>query len=155
MVTEKIKNWSTRYYLCSASGAAAFRLPSTLHRALVARKIALREFANTKQKLLEVFIGKTEGEPVVLEARGSIYSFGSDGLLDLQAPVEVMANIVEGASSRRASHKVIDIGPAVRRRRWIAEQTWQPSRQLLSAIRNDLKGTARVPKLAERSGRRR
>ena len=42
-----------RYYLWAADGP--WRLPSRLHHDLMDRKVALPQYAGTKQKVLEVF----------------------------------------------------------------------------------------------------
>ena len=149
--------WSLRYYVCS-DDQITWRIPNTLHSDLVAGKLLLPQFASTKQKVLEVFVSRATGGPVLLEARGSIYSFDSDGRLDLHPTVEASANAVEGRRPRVYGN-VIDIRPTVRSRRWHAEQTWKPLRRVLRLVQNDLDATRssgrKVPLLRRNTLRRR
>ena len=100
------QDWTTRYYLCS-DDQVTWRIPNTRHEELVSGKLALPQFAGTKQKVLEVFVGSARGMPVLLDARGGVYSFASDGSVDLQPPVEALASIIEGSRPRRVQDHVI------------------------------------------------
>jgi hypothetical protein len=146
--TGRSSGWSARYYLCR-DDQVSLRIPNTLHAELAAGALKLPEFAGTRQKILEVFVGTERGKPVLLEARGSIYSFTSDGSLDLQSAAETLGSIVEGPRPRRVQADVIDIGPTVRHKRWVRDQSWQPTAKMLTTIRDDLTSIAsdskRVP----------
>ena len=69
---------SIRYYLWADDGP--WRLPVRLHQDLIARKVALPQYAGTKQKVLEVFARGTE--TYSFEGRGSIYTFDDKGYLN-------------------------------------------------------------------------
>ena len=145
------RDWTTRYYLCS-DDEVTWRITNTLHGELVSGKLALPQFASTKQRVLEVFVGSARGAPALLEARGSFYAFAADGLLDVHPAAEALSSIIEGSRPRRIQEHVIDIGPTVRHRRWIKEQIWRPTASMLSAVRKDLSasvasGSRRVPTL--------
>ena len=56
------QSWSVRYYLCSGD-QIAWRIPNTLLKDLAAGKLALPQFAGTKQKVLEAFVGRARGAP--------------------------------------------------------------------------------------------
>ena len=62
---------SLRYYLWANDGP--WRIAHQLHSDLVSGKVVLRQYAGTKQKIVEVFIRKVRGRPVIVEARGGIY----------------------------------------------------------------------------------
>ena len=59
-----------RYYLWAADGP--WRLPNQLHQDLIDRKVALPQFAGTKQKVLEVFARRIGVETYSLQGRGTI-----------------------------------------------------------------------------------
>jgi hypothetical protein len=143
------RNWSICYYLCS-SDDVLWRIPDGLHKRLVAGTLVLRQFAGTKQRVLEVHFRRSRSGLVLLGAYGSIYSFAADGKLDLHAAAEAAALALEGSRPRRVQEGVIDVGPAVRARRWTTEQTWRPSPGTLRAVRADLhraRNSSRVPVL--------
>jgi hypothetical protein len=62
-----------RYYLWTADGP--WRLPSRLHYDLIDRKVALPQYAGTKQKVLEVFARRIGVDMYSLQGRGTIFSF--------------------------------------------------------------------------------
>jgi hypothetical protein len=135
--TYRSQRWSARYYVCS-DDQVRWRIPNTVHRELASGRLALPQFASTEQKILEVFVGRAHGAPVLLDARGSIYTCDSDGMLDLHPAAEALSSILEGSQPRQVQDHVIDIGPVLRSRKWVAGQTWQPSPNMLRAIRADL-----------------
>ena len=57
-----------RYYLWATDGP--WRLPSRLHYDLMDRKVALPQYAGTKQKVLEVFARRIGVEHVFLARAG-------------------------------------------------------------------------------------
>ena len=61
---------SIRYYLWADDGP--WRLASRLHQDLIARKVALPQYAGTKQKMLEVMANSITSNQVSLKGRGSI-----------------------------------------------------------------------------------
>jgi len=66
-----------RYYLWAADGP--WRLPSRLHYDLIDRKVALPQFADTKQKVLKVGAANWCGY-VCLRGQGIIFAFEEKGL---------------------------------------------------------------------------
>lgn len=132
---------SIRYYLWADDGP--WRIAHQLHSDLVSDKIALRQYAGTKQKIVEVSIRKVRGRPVIVEARGSFYFFDARGCLDVSSQAEAVAIAVDRAKAPAVQDKVFDIGPAVRHRRWIKEHIWKPSAFVLQEISADLEGPSR------------
>ena len=59
-----------RYYLWSSDGP--WRLPNRLHQDLIDRKVALPQYAGTKQKILEVFARRITRDTYSLKGRGAI-----------------------------------------------------------------------------------
>jgi hypothetical protein len=132
-----------RYYLWANDGP--WRITHRLHSDLVFGKVALRRYAGTKQKIVEVFVRKVYGRPVIAKARGGIYSFDARGHLDVSSQAEAAAIAVASAKARSVQGKVFDLSPALRHRRWMDEHVWQPSASLLQEIIADLEGRSRPP----------
>ena len=78
-----------RYYLWATDGP--WRLPSRLHYDLMDRKVALPQYAGTKQKVLEVFARRIGVETYSLRGQGTIFVF--DGTLSFaKAPRNACAS---------------------------------------------------------------
>ena len=68
-----------RYYLWATDGP--WRLPSRLHYDLMDRKVALPQYAGTKQKVLEVFARRIGVETYSLRGQGTFFVFDENGYL--------------------------------------------------------------------------
>jgi hypothetical protein len=68
-----------RYYLWATD--RPWRLPSRLHYDLVDRKVALAQYAGTKQKVLEVLARQIGVDTYSLRGEGTIVAFDEDGYL--------------------------------------------------------------------------
>ena len=110
------RSWSVRYYIC-CEDRLTWRIPDRLHSDLAAGKLALPQFASTRQKILSVFFRGAPDGPVLIDVRGSFYSFDPDGMLDLLPFSAAYASSLEGSRPRRPQERVIDIGPPLRYRR--------------------------------------
>jgi hypothetical protein len=121
------------YYLWSAEGP--FRISDRLHRALVQRSVALPQFAATKQKILEAVIRTLTREAHTLSARGLMYSFDADGLLDVGSKTE---GLIPLPRFRASETNVIDVEPKIRARRIREENTWKPTKPMLDLIWSDV-----------------
>jgi hypothetical protein len=130
--------WSLRYYFVFDDGQL-FRLPNTTHRKLLDEELAIPKLANQKVRLLEVFVSTVE-KGKILDARGSIYSFGPDGKVTSQNPADAVANELDRIQSLRTGSQIIELAPTIRSRKWKAENTWKPSASLLQRVQSDLVG---------------
>ena len=101
---------SFRYYLWSADGP--WRIPNRLHHDLVNGKLAIPQYASTKQKVVEVFARRVSATTYSLRGRGSIFSFDEKGYLERERAEEIMGFIVEQARERVKGGNVIGIEPA-------------------------------------------
>ena len=128
---------SARYYIC-ADDQLKWRLPDALHRDLASGSLALRQFANAKLRVLEVFLGGSRFAPQILDAKGSIYAFDAEGRLSVHSAVDAMGTAIEGRKQQKFGLNVIDIGPMVRHRRWTADNVWRPTPALVKAAALDL-----------------
>lgn len=136
---------SLRYYLWD--GQALSRVPHRLHSGVLSGDLALPQYANSKQKVVEVLIWRGPGRARKIEARGTISFFNSKGCIDLREATEAIAIAVEGSKPKRRSGNVLDIGPVIRSRRWSREHIWKPPPMLLRIIVADIDGKAKIPAL--------
>jgi hypothetical protein len=123
---------SLRYYLWADDGP--WRISERVHTGLVAGTMRFAQYAKTRQKVVEVFVRRHRGRPIFARARGIYYRFDESGYLALPA----VASIAEGTSARHVRDNLIDIGPAVRHRRWLETQTWKVDRAITRRIATDL-----------------
>ena len=65
---------TVRYYLWADDGPR--RLPVGLHQDLLARKVALPQYAGTRQKILEVFVRWITSDTYSLKGGGHRLSYG-------------------------------------------------------------------------------
>ena len=134
---------SIRYYLWADDGP--WRLAHRAMQEIASGKVALRQYAGTKQKIVEVFVRKVRGHSAIIEARGSFCFFDARGYLDVSSNAEVVGIVIDGAKARAVQGNVLDIGPALRHRRWKDENIWKPSTSMLQEISADLEGRSRPP----------
>ena len=136
---------SLRHYLCT--GAGPFRLPSGAARKLAHRDIAIPQFANSVQRMVEVFVEAKGSEIKGLEFRATHARFDEEGKADLHHAVEAMAVILDGAAPKKLDENVLDISPTLRTRKRERETQWRISQSLKRAIEADIRGQARLPLL--------
>ena len=143
------KRTFVRYYLCD-DHQVLWRISNRLISGLVSGELSLPEFAGTRQKGLEVFFSYSAKKLFRWEARGIIFPFLADGTLDLYPPLEAYAATLEGAHPRKISANVIDISPTLRTKKWIIDQRWTPSREMMEAIEADIapaSSSRKIPRL--------
>jgi hypothetical protein len=137
-----------RYYLWTADGP--WRLPSQLHYDLMDRKVALPQYAGTKQKVLEVFARRIGVDTYSLQGRGTIFTFDENGYLKRIPAEEVIGLNVERARQALRADNVLSIEPTLRERRFKKEYSWQPTRSMLQLVRNDFAPGARRVRVLKR-----
>ena len=137
-----------RYYLWATDGP--WRLPSRLHYDLMDRKVALPQYAGTKQKVLEVFARRIGVNTYSLQGRGTIFTFDENGYLKRIPAEEVMGIIVERARQKLRGGNVVSIEPTLRERRLKKEHHWQPTRSMLHLVRGDFTLGARKVRVLKR-----
>jgi hypothetical protein len=87
-----------RYYLCTDT--APVRLPQRLSRDLSQRLIALPQFANSIQRMVEVLVESKAGQIEKIELRPTHSRFDENGKVDLGYAAEAMAIILGGSDPR-------------------------------------------------------
>lgn len=128
---------SSRYYLWTDDGP--WRISQRTHVDLVTGAFGLPQYANSKQKVVEVLFQRDPHDLGSIRARGIYYHFDEKGRLNLLAASEAAASAIEGSRPRHVVDNLFDIGPAVRHRRWVANQTWKVSPAILRRITADLR----------------
>ena len=133
---------SVRYYLWSPDGP--WRIPNRVHHDLVNGKLAIPQYASTKQKVLEVFARRISARTYSLRGRGSIFSFDEKGYLERERAEEIMGFIVEQARQKVKGGNVISIEPTLRERRFKRDHHWEPTRSMLRLISVDFQKASRT-----------
>jgi hypothetical protein len=137
-----------RYYIWASDGP--WRLPSRLHYDLMDRKVALPQYAGTKQKVLEVLARRIGVDTYSLRGQGTIFVFDKNGYLRRTPAEEVMGFIVERVRQKLEHSNVVNIEPRLRERRFKKEYSWQPTRSMLQLVRNDFTPGARRLRVLKR-----
>ena len=131
-----------RYYLWADDGP--WRLTVQLHQDLFDRKVALPQYAGTKQKVLEVFVRWITSDTYSLKGRGSIFSFDEKGYLEQSPGAELVGWIVERARQKLTGGNVVNIEPTLRERRYKREHLWKPTASMLRFIEADFQKASRA-----------
>ena len=142
---QKRRRLSLRYYLCDHD--VIWRIPNRIHGALLSGEIGLPQYADSKQKVVEVFVWTGSRTPPLIQARGAFVSFNAKGSIDWAASAEVAAIVIEGSKPRLVDRNILDIGSVIRSRRLRREHSWAPSVELLQAIVADIEGSGRIAAL--------
>ena len=131
-----------RYYLWADDGP--WRLPVQLHQDLIAKKVALPQYAGTKQKILEVFARWITRDTYSLKGRGSIDTFDADGFMERDRAEELVGWVVERAQQKLTGGNVVNIEPTLRERRYKREHLWKPTASMLRLIEADFQKVSRA-----------
>jgi hypothetical protein len=131
-----------RYYLWADDGP--WRLPVRLHQDLIARKVALPQYASTKQKILEVFVRWITRDTYSLKARGGICTFDADGFMERDRAEELVGWVVERAQQKLTGGNVVNIEPTLRERRYKRDHLWKPTASMLRLIEADFQKVSRA-----------
>ena len=136
---------NVRYYLCTDAGPV--RLPRRLCRELADRVIALPQFANSIQRMVEVLIESKAGKTEKIELRPTHSRFDEDGKIDLRHAAEAMAIILDGSAPKQVGENVLDIQSTLRSRARERETKWRISPPLKKLILADVNGETKLPVL--------
>jgi hypothetical protein len=117
---------------------------------LIDRKVALPQYAGTKQKVLEVFARRIGVDMYSVQGRGTIFTFDEKGYLKRIPAEEAMGLIVERARQKLKVDNVLNIEPTLRERRLKKEHQWQPTRSMLHLVRSDFTPGAHRVRLLKR-----
>ena len=122
-----------------------------LHQDLIDRKVALPQYAGTKQKILEVFARWITRDTYSLKGRGSIDTFDADGFMERDRAEELVGWVVKRAQQKLTGGNVVNIEPTLSERRYKREHLWKPTVSMLRLIEADFR---RGPERRRGSGSR-
>jgi len=98
---------SIRHYLCTEAGP--FRVTSRLARELAHREVAAPQFANSVQRMVEVFVETVGGEIREIQIRPTNVRFDQQGKADLHDTAETMAVMVGALEPTKVGENVFDV----------------------------------------------
>ena len=131
-----------RYYLWADDGP--WRITVQLHQDLFDRKVALPQYAGTKQKVLEVFARWITRDTYSLQGRGGICTFDGDGFMERDRAEELMGWVVKRAQQKVTGGNVVNIEPTLSERRYKREHLWKPTVSMLRLIEPDFQKVSRA-----------
>ena len=131
-----------RYYLWADDGP--WRITVQLHQDLFDRKVALPQYAGTKQKVLEVFARWITPDTFSLKGRGDICTFDADGFMERDPAEELVGWVVERAQQKLTGGNVVNIAPTLSERRYKREHLWKPTASMLRLIEADFQKKPRA-----------
>jgi hypothetical protein len=131
-----------RYYLWADDGP--WRITVQLHQDLFDRKVALPQYAGTKQKVLEVFVRWITSDAFSLKGRGGIYTFDADGFMERDRAEELVGWVVKRAQQKVTGGNVVNIEPTLSERRYKREHLWKPTVSMLRLIEPDFQKVSRA-----------
>lgn len=133
------ERYKIQYYFVTDDGL--FRLSGRLHRDLLSGETALVQFADTRQKLIELIIPQSGWHGAT--ARGIIYIFDANGFLDLRRKVRDAMPVMPRYLHDKT---VTDLTPAIAERSFRKSSTWQPPQAMLDLIIDATEGGPLKPR---------
>lgn len=132
---------SVRFYLFTDAGMQ--RISQRVMDGLCHGEDAMPQFAETKQKVVNVVVELDDGKPSrILEATGTYLHFDKRGKVHeslVRGGFEAMETYEALERSKRiAPSKVVDLSPKLNREKWEREHRWQPSANDLDEISADI-----------------
>jgi len=134
---------SLRHYICTEGGP--LRITSRLARELAHREIAAPHFANSIQRMVEVFVETVGGDIKAIEIRPTHARFDQEGKADLHYAAEAMAVIVNALEPTRRRENVYDVTGTLRAAKRERETHWRMDQRLKKAIIADVRGETKLP----------
>jgi hypothetical protein len=143
-----------RAYLLEENGTLK-RIPRRVSDGLVFGNDAIPEYANSRQKVVDVYVENEDGKPVrILDARGSYFEFDKEGRIDRTLGRRAWELVELGHQAERAARaKVVDIRPGIEQKKWLETHRWEITAEILHRIAADLWPDKEVPQLAAVKGK--
>jgi hypothetical protein len=139
----KRRRLSLRHYICTEVGP--YRVTSRLARELAHREVAAPQFANSVQRMVEVFVETVAGEIKDIQIRPTHARFDREGKADLHDAAEAMAVIIDALEPTKVGKNVFDVTGKLRAIRRERETQWRIDQPLKKAIMADIRGEAKLP----------
>lgn len=142
---------SVRYFLFP-EGSDPLRLSQRLVEGLTHGKDAMPQYADTRQRVMEVVVQNEDGKPARLgRTHGAIWKFNEDGEIreGLQDAVSQAINSIETSAT---SDTVVSIRPRLSKKRFDETYRWEPTPADIDRIIRDLWPTSKADRLKEAKG---
>ena len=139
----KRRRLSLRHYICTETGP--FRVTSRLARELAHREVAVPQFANSVQRMVEVFVEKVAGEIRDIQIRPTHARFDQQGKADLRYAAEAMAVFIDELEPTKVGENLYDVTGMLRAIQRERETHWRIGQPLKKAIMADVRGEAKLP----------
>jgi hypothetical protein len=133
---------SSRHYLFADDGL--YRMSSRVMSGLASGEYALPQYAGTKQRVAIIVLQNEGGKRAkIFEVHGRYYSFDAAGnaaeaLRHEVREAPLLANVRLPGLDTDESSSVVDIGPEVRRERFMREHGWELTKHDLDRITADI-----------------
>jgi hypothetical protein len=134
---------SLRHYICTEAGL--FRMTSRLARELAHGEVAVPQFANSIQRMVEVFVETVAGEIKDIQIRPTHERFDQEGKADLHYAAEAMAIIVGELEPTKRGENVYDVTGKLRAIQRERETHWRMDQRLKKTIVADVRGETKLP----------
>ena len=130
---------ATRFYLFLDDGSIR-RVPQRIAYEMPFGRDAIPEFADTRQRALDVLVESDNGRPArILDARGSYWTFDTEGRISDDLITLVGERMKAHDAVQRAKRtKVTDLRPEIKLRELRAKHEWTPTAEDLDRITADL-----------------
>ncbi|MFA1622512.1 hypothetical protein ACDY96_06675 [Rhizobium mongolense] len=142
---------SVRYFLFP-EGSDPLRLPQRLVEGLTHGKDAMPQYADSRQRVMEVVVKNENGKPAhVSRTHGAMWTFNEDGEIreGLQDAVfEAMSSIESPATS----DTVVSIRPRLSKKRFEEKYRWEPTPADIERVIRDLWPKTKTDRLKEAKG---
>jgi len=140
---KKRRRLSLRHYIVTDAGL--FRVTSRLAREIAHGEVAVPQFANSIQRMVEVFVETIAGEITDIQIRPTHARFNQQGKADLQYAAEAMAVIIDALEPTKISGNVFDVTGKLRAARRERETRWRIDPNLKKAIMADVRSETKLP----------
>ena len=134
---------SLRHYICTEAGP--LRVTSRLARELAHREVAAPQFANSIQRMAEVFVETVAGDVKDIQIRATHARFDQEGKADLHYAAEAMAVIVNALEPTKRRENVYDVTGKLRAAQRDRETQWRMDQRLKKAIIADVRRETKLP----------
>ena len=136
---------TSRTYLFLDTGEIR-KVSTRLVDLLIQGEDALPEFAGTKQRALLVRLENEDRRPArILDAEGGIWHFDAEGKIDdalRQGAAEALAHY---RAQQRKEGPVVDLSPAIRKKKHEEKYRWEPSAEDLDRVAADIWPSGQSP----------
>jgi hypothetical protein len=112
---------------------------------LAHREVAVPQFANSIQRMVEVFVETVDGQITDVQIRPTHERFDQKGKANLHYAAEAMAVIIDALEPTKVRENIFDVTGKLRAIQRERETHWRMDQRLKKAIMADVKGETKLP----------